>query len=69
MTQDFEAVKAAHEEIVPTMVEQIEINQFSNSFDYFKVLIEELKNHRMIISQQLEAPMVRQVKTMAKRVQ
>ena len=51
------------------MVEQIEINQFSNSFDFFKALIEELKNHRMTISQQLEALMVRQVKTMAKRVQ
>ena len=51
------------------MVEQIAINQLSNAFDYFQALIEELKNHSLTISQQLEALMVGQAKAMAKQVQ
>ena len=51
------------------MVKQIEINQFSNAFDYCQYLIKELKNQSLTISQRLEEPMVGQAKTMAKEVQ
>ena len=51
------------------MVKQIERNQFSNAFDYFQALIEELKNQSLTISQRLEEPMVGKAKTMAKEVQ
>ena len=38
----FDAIKAEQEEIALAIVEQR--NHFSNKFDYFQVLIEELKN-------------------------
>ena len=64
-----DVAKVAQEKIVPTMVDQIKRNKFSNAFDYFQALIEELKNQGLTISQRLEEPMVGKVKAMANRVQ
>ena len=58
--------KATPEVIVPIMVEQIERNQYSNAFDYFHALIEELKNECLISTQRFEACMVEQAKVVMK---
>ena len=46
-----DAAKAAHEGIVPAIVDLIERNHFSNSFDYFQALIEEMNNWSLMITQ------------------
>ena len=48
----YDVVEVAHEEIVPAMVEQR--NHFSNKFDDFQVLIEELKNQSLMAKQRFE---------------
>ena len=48
------------------MVEKIERNQYSNAFDYFHALIEELKSESLISTQLFEACMVEQAKTLMK---
>ena len=40
--------------VVPTMVEQIERNHISNTFDDFQDLIEELKNQSLMTTQHFE---------------
>ena len=58
--------EATQEVIVPVMVEQIERNQYSNAFDYFHALIEELKSEYWISTQRFEACMVEQAKAVMK---
>ena len=48
------------------MLEQIEKNQYSNAFDYFHALIEELKSESLISTQRFEACMVEQAKAVMK---
>ena len=64
----FDAVEAAQEGIVPAMVDQIERKHFSNTFDDFQALIEELKNQSLISSQLLEAQMTKQAKAMVEKL-
>ena len=61
--------KAAQEEIVPTMVEQR--NNFSNKFEDFQALIDDLMNHRLMARQrfeQLEEQRVKQAKVRVNQV-
>ena len=46
------------------MVEQIERNHFSNSFDYFQALIKEMKSSSLIATQCLKARTVKHSKAM-----
>ena len=58
--------EATQEVIVLVMVEQIERNQYSNAFDYFHALIEELKSECRISTQPFEACMVEQAEDVIK---